>query len=68
MTAVRRDQIPIHPSSESESAMSSYLTGIAILLLVLSPLFVPVAVTVAPLLAAGVRRVLQAFGLSARPA
>ena len=47
--------------------MSSYLTGIAILLLVLSPLFVPVAVTVAPVVAAGVRRVARAFGLS-RPA
>lgn len=47
--------------------MSSYLTGIAILLLVLSPLFVPVAVTVAPVAAAGVRRVARAFGLS-RPA
>jgi hypothetical protein len=63
-----RDQKPIHSSSESESAMSSYLTGIAILLLVLSPLFIPVAITVAPLVAAGVRRVLQAFRLSARPA
>lgn len=48
--------------------MSSYLAGIAILLLVLSPLFIPVAVTVAPLVAAGVRRVFRAFGLSARPA
>jgi hypothetical protein len=41
--------------------MSSYLTGIAILLLVLSPLFVPVAVTVAPVAGAGVRRVARAF-------
>jgi hypothetical protein len=63
-----RDQKPIHPSRESESAMSSYLAGIAILLLVLSPLFIPVAVTVAPLVAAGVRRVFRAFGRSARPA
>ena len=44
--------------------MGSYLAGISILLLVLSPLFIPVAVTVAPLAAAGVRRVLRAFGLS----
>jgi hypothetical protein len=51
--------------------MSSYLTAIAILLLVLSPLFIPVAVTVAPLATAGVRRVARAFGLSraaSRPA
>jgi hypothetical protein len=47
--------------------MSDYITGIAILLLVLSPLFVPVAVTVAPLAAAGVRRVARALGFS-RPA
>ena len=33
--------------------MSDYITGIAILLLVLSPLFVPVAVTVAPLAVLG---------------
>jgi hypothetical protein len=47
--------------------MSSYLAGIAILLLVLSPLFVPVAITVAPLVTAGVRRIARAVGL-ARPA
>ena len=46
--------------------MSSYLTLIAILLLVLSPLLVPVAVTVAPLVTAGIRRVGHAFGLSRR--
>ena len=47
--------------------MSSYFTAIAILLLVLSPLFVPVAVTVAPLASSGVRRIARAFGLY-RPA
>ena len=47
--------------------MSSYLTATVILLLVLSPLFVPVAITVAPPAAAGVRRVARALGLS-RPA
>ena len=47
--------------------MSSYFSAIAVFLLVLSPLFIPVAVTVAPLAAAGVRRVARAFGFS-RPA
>ncbi len=47
--------------------MSTYLAGIAILLLVLSPLFVPVAITVAPPVTAGLRRIARAFGLS-RPA
>ena len=46
--------------------MSSYLTVIAILLMVLSPLLVPVAITVAPLVTAGVRRIARAFGLSRR--
>jgi hypothetical protein len=47
--------------------MSSYLTLIAIMLMVLSPLFIPVAITVAPLVTAGRRRIARAFGL-ARPA
>jgi hypothetical protein len=47
--------------------MSSYFSAIAVFLLVLSPLFVPVAVTVAPLASSGVRRVARAFGLN-RPA
>ena len=46
--------------------MSSYLTVIAILLMVLSPLLVPVAITVAPLVTAGIRRIARAFGLSRR--
>jgi hypothetical protein len=47
--------------------MSSYLSAIAVLLLVLSPLFIPVAVTVFPQASSGVRRVARAFGLN-RPA
>lgn len=47
--------------------MSTYLSCIAIMLLVLSPLAIPVAVTVAPWLLSGVRRVRRAFGLR-RPA
>lgn len=43
--------------------MSAYFSAIAVLLLVLSPLFVPVAVTVAPLAASGFRRIGRAFGL-----
>jgi hypothetical protein len=43
--------------------MSNYLTGIAILLIVLSPLFVPVAVTIAPMVSSGVRRLGRALGL-----
>jgi hypothetical protein len=50
-------------AEESESTMSSYLTLTAIMLLVLSPLFVPVAITVAPWLTSGVRRIRRAFGL-----
>jgi hypothetical protein len=41
--------------------MTSYFSAIAVLLMVLSPLFVPVAVTVAPLASAGVRRLARAF-------
>jgi hypothetical protein len=47
--------------------MSNYLVLIAIKLLVLSPLAVPVAITVAPWLVLGVRRIRRAFGLD-RPA
>ena len=47
--------------------MSSYFGAIAVLLLVLSPLFVPVAITVAPLVTAGVRRIARVFGFY-RPA
>jgi hypothetical protein len=47
--------------------MSNYLVLIAIMLLVLSPLAVPVAITVAPWLVSRVRRIRRAFGLD-RPA
>ena len=47
--------------------MSTYLTLIALMLMVLSPLFVPVAITVAPWLTAGVRHLRRALGLH-RPA
>jgi hypothetical protein len=47
--------------------MSSYFSAIAVFLLVLSPLFIPIAVTVAPLASSGVRRVARAFGIN-RPA
>jgi hypothetical protein len=47
--------------------MSTYLGGIAVLMIVLSPLFVPVAITVAPLAWSGVRRVGRTLGLY-RPA
>jgi hypothetical protein len=47
--------------------VSTYLALIAIMLLVLSPLFVPVAITVAPWLTSRVRRILRALGLH-RPA
>lgn len=50
-----------------ESTMSSYVSAIAVFLLVLSPLFVPVAVTVAPLASSAVRRVARMFGIY-RPA
>jgi hypothetical protein len=43
--------------------MSTYFSAIAIFLMVLSPLFVPVAVTVVPLVSSGVRRMSRAFGL-----
>jgi len=42
--------------------MSSYVTAIAIFLLVLSPLFVPVAITVVPLASSGARRVGRTLG------
>jgi len=47
--------------------MSSYFSAIAVFLLVLSPLFVPVAVTVLPLTSSGARRMARAFGIN-RPA
>ncbi len=47
--------------------MSTYFSAIAIFLMVLSPLFVPVAVTVVPLASSGVRRMSRALGLY-RPA
>jgi hypothetical protein len=47
--------------------MSSYFSAIAVFLLVLSPLFVPVAITLAPLASSGVRRTFSALGIS-RPA
>ena len=46
--------------------MSTYLSLIAIMLLVLSPLAIPVAVTVAPWLVRGVRRIRRAFRLYRR--
>jgi hypothetical protein len=55
-----------HDAEESESTMSTYLTLIAIMLLVLSPLSVPVAITVAPWLTSGVRRIRRALGLPVR--
>ena len=42
--------------------MSTYFSGIAVLMIVLSPLFVPVAITVAPLASSGIRRVGRTFG------
>jgi len=41
--------------------MSTYLSLIAIMLLVLSPLIIPVATTVAPWLSSGVRRIRRAL-------
>ena len=46
--------------------MSSYFSAFAILMLVLSPLFIPVAITVAPLASSGIRRVGRALGLYRR--
>ncbi|PXX04270.1 hypothetical protein [Mycolicibacterium moriokaense] len=43
--------------------MSSYFSAIAVFLLVLSPLFVPIAITVAPLAPSGIRRVARALGI-----
>ena len=48
--------------------MSSYLSAIAVMLLVLSPLFIPVGVTVAALVSTGVRRLRRAVGLQRRAA
>jgi len=47
--------------------MSTYFTAIAIFLMVLSPLFVPIAVTVVPMASSDVRRIGRIFGLY-RPA
>jgi hypothetical protein len=47
--------------------MSTYFNGIAVLMIVLSPLFVPVAITVAPMASSAIRRAGRAFGFS-RPA
>ena len=41
--------------------MSSYFSAIAVFLIVLSPLFIPVAITVAPLVSSGARRVGRFF-------
>jgi hypothetical protein len=46
--------------------VSNYLGAIAIFLLVLSPLFPPVAVTLAPIVSSGVRRIGRTFGLRRR--
>jgi hypothetical protein len=46
--------------------MSNYLSAIAVMLLVLSPLFIPVGVTVAALMSAGLRRIRRAVGLQRR--
>ncbi|HTF08466.1 MAG TPA: hypothetical protein VK659_09890, partial [Asanoa sp.] len=60
-----RNQNQSSASAEKVSRqMSSYFSAIAVLLLVLSPLFIPIAVTVAPLASSGVRRVARAFGLN----
>ena len=42
--------------------MSTYFSGIAVLMIVLSPLFVPVAITVAPPVSSGIRRLGRTFG------
>ncbi|WP_155948739.1 hypothetical protein [Mycobacterium sp. URHB0044] len=46
--------------------MSSYLSAAAIMLLVLSPLFVPVGVTLAPHVVTRVGRIRRVFGLYRR--
>ena len=60
--AESQQPISVPLCGESESILSTYLILIAILLLVLSPLAVPVAITVAPWLVSGVRRIRRAFG------
>jgi hypothetical protein len=42
--------------------MNSYIAGIAIFLMVLSPLYIPIAVTVGPPVCSRVRRMTRAFG------
>jgi hypothetical protein len=62
------NQFPQFRFPEKESfPMSSYLSAIAAFLMVLSPLFIPVAVSVAPLASAGIRRVSRVVGMR-RPA
>jgi hypothetical protein len=56
-----QQSISVPLCGESEPPMSTYLSCIAIMLLVLSPLAIPVAVTVAPWLVSGVRRIRRAF-------
>jgi hypothetical protein len=46
--------------------VGNYLAAIAIFLLVLFPLFPPVAVTLAPIMSSGVRRIGRTFGLRRR--
>jgi hypothetical protein len=65
--AESQQPISVPLRGESESTMSNYLVLIAIMLLVVSPLAVPVAITVAPWLVSGVRRIRRAFGVD-RPA
>ena len=47
--------------------MSDYLNSVALLMLVLSPLFIPVGVTIAAPMRSGVRRIRRMLGLR-RPA
>jgi hypothetical protein len=67
-------EVPKQSKSDSSASrrtrkqsMSNYFSAIAVLMMVLSPLFVPIAVTVAPLASSGVRRIGRVFGLY-RPA
>jgi hypothetical protein len=43
--------------------MSTYFSAITILLLVLSPLLVPVVITIAPVVFSGTRRITRAVGI-----
>jgi hypothetical protein len=42
--------------------MGLYLSAVAIMMLVLSPLFVPVVITLAPHVVTGIGRIRRAFG------